>query len=248
MAFFGRTVSNLMFWPLLFGILLFGCQSNSMIQCEASENAQVCLQTAIQKVADVEGALSLCGQVSDVKLRGECFFLISDGYELVGDKAMSICARAEPFTEDCQRHAAARDVEVNIFSTLTHATPQPMKLMPRIYGTVQRYLPDQIAESMSRDMMIRFQAGKIGEQFSRDACTGLNPSICAQVYIVASLGSRDQWSEYVEEPWMKDCGTDLTLAAATRWGWKSWTPSMEATVQQAYSQLCAALQGQQPRD
>ena len=79
--------------------------------------------------------------VSDDKMRGECVFLLSDGYQFVGESAMSMCVKAEPFTEDCLRHAAARDVEVNIFSTLTHATPQPMKLMPRIYGTVQRYLP-----------------------------------------------------------------------------------------------------------
>lgn len=229
-----------MFWTLF-----FGCSYNRIAQCEHVEDTQSCMQVAIQQLSGVEEGPSLCAQVSDNKMRGECFFLLSDGYQLIGEDAISMCAEAEPFTEDCLRHAAARDVEVSIFSTLTHATPEPMKLMPRIYGTVQRYLPAQISESMSRDMMIRFQASRVGDTFDRDACTGLNPSICAQVYIVASLGSRDQWSEYVEEPWMRSCGNQLTQTSAAKWGWKPWVPSMETTIQQAYRQLCGAVQGQQ---
>lgn len=226
-------------------IELFGCHNNPIAQCEQAEEVQRCMQSAVEGASSVEGALSLCEQVSNDKIRGECVFLISDGYQLIGEQAMSMCAKAIPFTEDCLRHAAARDVERNIFSTLTHATPPPMKLMPRIYGTVQRYLPAQISESMSRDMMIRFQASKVEDSFSSAACIGLTPAICAQVYIVASLGSRDQWSQYVEEPWMQECGTQLTNARAADWGWKTWEPSMERSVQRAYSQLCSAVQEQQ---
>ena len=138
--------------------------------------------------------------------------MISDVYQLIGDRLELYAHRQISFTEDCLRHSAARDVEQSIFPTLTHASPQPMKLMPRIYGVVQQYLPAQIAESMSRDMMIRFQASRVNESFTREACTGLNPTICAQVYIIASLGSRDQWSAYLEEPWMKACGNKLTVS------------------------------------
>ena len=206
------------------------------------------MQSILQTASNTEEAGTVCAQISNEKIRGECFFLVSDGYQLTGEQAIAMCAKADPFTEDCLRHAAARDVEHNIFSTLTHASPQPMKLLPRIYGSVQLYLPSQIAESMSRDMMIRFQASKVGDIFDRDACIGLNPSICAQVYIVASLGSRDQWSEYVDEPWMQDCGVDLTALSAEAWGWKDWKPSMDAIVQQAYRQLCGAVQGQKIQD
>ena len=94
--------------------------------------------------------------------------------------------------------------------------------------------------------MIRFQASKVSDSFSREACTGLNPSICAQVYIIASLGSRDQWSAYFEEPWMKACGNKLTVSSASEWGWKSWTPTMDTVVQQAYLQLCKAVDDSQP--
>ena len=65
--------------------------------------------------------------------------------------------------------------------------------MPREYTERYNDTFHQIFESMSRDMMIRFQASKVGDS-SSEACMGLTPSICAQVYIVASLGSRDQWS------------------------------------------------------
>jgi hypothetical protein len=118
-----------------------------------------------------------------------------------------------------------------------------MKLLPRIHGVVKQYLPSQIAESMSRDMMIRFQASKIGDTFGKEACSGLNPSICAQVYIVASLGSRGQWTEYIEEPWMTACGETLMPSSAKEWGWKVWSPDMDSVVQQAYRQLCQAKDG-----
>ena len=29
-------------------------------------------------------------------MRGECIFLISDGYQLIGEQAMTMCAKAEP--------------------------------------------------------------------------------------------------------------------------------------------------------
>lgn len=121
----------------MFWIVFFGCRNNSIVQCEDVEDAQSCLQSMLQNSSDVEGARSICVQASNEKIRGECFFLVSDGYQLTGEQAMSMCAQADPFTEDCLRHAAARDVEQNIFSTLTHASPQPMKLLPRIYGSVQ---------------------------------------------------------------------------------------------------------------
>ena len=230
----------------MFWYLFTACNSNPIEQCEQEKEQGECLQRVVSGVGDVDKASSMCSNLHHEEMRGECFFLISDSYQLIGTQARTLCTAAEPYTEDCLRHAAARDVEQNIFSTLTHASPQPMKLMPRIYGVVQQYLPAQVAESMSRDMMIRFQASKVSDSFSREACTGLNPSICAQVYIIASLGSRDQWSAYFEEPWMKACGNKLTVSSASEWGWKSWTPTMDTVVQQAYLQLCKAVDDSQP--
>ena len=222
------------------------CDSNPLNKCEQEKEQGECLQSAVLEIGDVDKASSMCSNLNYQEMRGECFFLISDGYQLIGTQAKTLCTSAVPYTEDCLRHAAARDVEQNIFPTLTHASPQPMKLMPRIYGVVQQYLPKQVAESMSRDMMIRFQASKVGESFSSESCIGLNPSICTQVYIIASLGSREQWSSYFEEPWMQACGNKLTASSAVEWGWKSWTPTMDVVVQQAYQQICKAVDDSQP--
>ena len=227
--------------------LIFSCSQNSIQKCEQSDNPHECLRTAISRTSFSEEVLGLCSQLTEASVRGECHFLVSDIHQLTGQSARQICTQATPFTEDCLRHAAGRDVEMTIFSTLTQATPQPMKLLPRIHGVVKQYLPPQIAESMSRDMMIRFQASRVTERMTSIDCTGLNPAMCSQVYIVASLGSRGQWTEYFEEPWMVHCGNALTNVEAREWGWKTWTPDMDAVVQQAYSQICNATQGRTPQ-
>jgi len=227
--------------------LVFACSQSSIQKCEQSDNPNECLRTAISKDLSFEELLDSCSQLTDESVRGECHFLLSDIHQLTGQSARQICNQATPFTEDCLRHAAGREVEMTIFSTLTQATPQPMKLLPRIHGVVKQYLPPQIAESMSRDMMIRFQAGRVTDQITSTDCTGLNPAMCSQVYIVASLGSRGQWTEYLEEPWMLHCGKGFTNVEAKEWGWKTWTPDMDAVVQQAYSQICNAVQGREPQ-
>ena len=228
-------------------LFVSACFKSSIQQCERSDTPSECLQTVILETSSAEELLESCARLGDQTVRGECHFLVSDIHQLTGDAARQICTQATPFTEDCLRHAAGREVEMTIFSTLTQATPQPMKLLPRIHGVVKQYLPPQIAESMSRDMMIRFQASRVSEQMTRTDCTGLNPAMCAQVYIVASLGSRGQWTEYLEEPWMLSCGNVLTKVDAQTWGWKTWTPDLDAVVQQAYSQICNAAQRRTPQ-
>ena len=103
----------------MFWIAFFGCRNNSIVQCEDVEDAQSCLQSVLQTASSLEEAGTICAPVSNEKIRGECFFLVSDEYQLTGEQAMSMCAKADPFTEDCLRHAAARDVEQNIFIRLT---------------------------------------------------------------------------------------------------------------------------------
>ena len=216
--------------------------TSSIVSCPQHQEPTVCIERSIQSFeGTVDEAIAVCQQLPEGELRGECAFLLSDGSELMGDVARTMCAVATPFEEDCLRHAAAREVETTILPTLSNVNPNPMKLLPRIHGVVRQYLPAEIAESMSRDMMIRFQASRVETLFDSESCTGLNPSICSQVYIVASLGSRGQWTEHFSEPWMASCSRDITVEDATTWGWKQWTVSMEEVVQQAHQQLCQAL-------
>ena len=74
-------------------------------------------------------------------MRGECIFLISDGYQLIGEQAMSMCAKAEPFTEDCLRHKPRLDVEMKSYDPDACHTATNEIDAQGIYGTVQRYLP-----------------------------------------------------------------------------------------------------------
>ncbi len=222
--------------------LWLGCQTTAVQDCPVVSNPHQCIQQSIQSFeGTIDEALELCKTLNDERLAGECAFLFSDEGKLTGELARTMCAAATPFEEDCLRHAAARDVEQNIYPDLRLSNPAPMKLVPRIFGVVSQYLPSEIAEPMSRDMMIRLQASKIQGAFDANDCAGLTPSLCAQVYIVGSLGSRGQWSEHVEEPWMKQCGTVLTPDTASEWGWMAWTSDVDATVQTAYGQLCQAL-------
>ena len=216
--------------------------TSSIVSCPQHDQPTVCIERSIQSFeGTVDDAIELCTQLPKGELRGECAFLLSDGSELIGDLARMMCAVSAPFEEDCLRHAAAREVEQDILPTLINVTPNPMKLLPRIHGVVRQYLPAEIAESMSRDMMIRFQASRVDQTFDSESCTGLNPSICSQVYIVASLGSRGQWTEHFEEPWMDSCSRSITVDDATAWNWKKWTLPMDAVVQQAHQQMCQAL-------
>ena len=222
---------------------LLACQTNTLTQCLDSVEPSICLIEQVgESSLSTSELLQACQQAElGDKLTGECVFLISDERGLIGGDAQQICQQATPFTEDCLRHAAARDVEKNIFAQVQQARPDPMKLLPRIHGVVRNYLEPQIAESMSRDMVLRFQAARMQEVFQSSDCVGLQPNMCAQVYILASLGSREQWSANYEESWMKHCGQSLTPTLAQEWGWKRWEASMDASVQSAFMQICQAL-------
>lgn len=223
--------------------LSLACQTNPLAPCLGTEEPSICLMERVSESSLLTGdLLKLCQQAElGDKLTGECVFLISDERGLIGTEAQQVCQQTAPFTEDCLRHAAARDVEQNIFAHVQQARPEPMKLLPRIHGVVRTYLEPQIAESMSRDMVLRFQASRMGPTFQPSDCTGLQPNMCAQVYILGSLGSREQWSANYEETWMTHCAQPLTPALAQEWSWKGWDTSMDSMVQNAFQQICQAL-------
>lgn len=219
------------------------CQTNPLAPCLDSAEPSICLMERVSESSLSTGELiNACQQaVLGEKLTGECIFLISDERRLIGIEAQQMCQQAAPFSEDCLRHAAARDVEQHIFAHVQQARPDPMKLLPRIHGVVRNYLEPQIAESMSRDMVLRFQASRMQDVFQPSDCVGLPLNMCAQIYILGSLGSREQWSANYQETWMTHCGQPLTATLAQEWSWKGWTPSMDAAVQSAFQQICQAL-------
>ena len=226
---------------------VWGCTfSTSPFQhCENTNEPQLCLMeemnTQMQNKRDIQELLDACSLLTDRSLKGECYFLVSDESKLTGDNAREVCRFAEPFSEDCLRHAAAREVEQSIFATLENSQPNPMRVLPRIHGVVRNYLPAEIAEPMARDMVLRFQASRIGSDFDTADCLGLQSNLCSQVYILAALGSREQWTKGFEEPWMLACGRDITVQDAEGWSWPHWQGEMDAVVQNAMQQICQAL-------
>ena len=89
--------------------------------------------------------------------------------------------------------------------------------------------------------MLRFQATRVGNEFNRLDCEGIPHNLCAQVYILSTLGTQEQWHENFEDPWMKSCGQSLSLEMAKEWGWKSWDLESQKVVDAAFIQLCQAL-------
>ena len=82
------------------------------------------------------------------------------------------------------------------------------------------------------------------EVFQSSDCVGLQPNMCAQVYILASLGSREQWSANYEESWMKHCGQSLTPTLAQEWGWKRWRRLWMLQFSHIYADLSGITRGQ----
>ena len=203
-----------------------------------------CMLSILQQTVpkDINEALQSCGPIEEQKWRGECFFLVSDIGELVGDDAIAVCQIAEPFSEDCLRHAAARDVEVNLFTSTGHK--EPMKLMSAIERKLQRYLPLSISQPMARDMMLRWKVSTISPPFSRQHCEGLPTDMCAQLYLLASLGTGAQWTG--QEGWWSECGRPLTPSQAEQYSFWGWEPDVEQTVAMSWQQLCTAGQAIKP--
>ena len=83
----------------------------------------------------------------------ENVIFLSDLSQAIEEEGKRLCSLADPFTEDCLYYVAARDVEQNLYPILQNKNAKPMKVMPRIFGIVQTYLPAEVAQPMARDML-----------------------------------------------------------------------------------------------
>ena len=219
-------------------------QAPALCQSLSEEQRLECMLSILQVTVpnDINEALQSCGPIEAQKWRGECFFLVSDIGELIGEDAKSVCQIADPFSEDCLRHAAARDVEVHLLSSINHK--DPMKLMSSIDRTVQQYLPQSVSQPMARDMMLRWKVSKMSSPFKKEHCDGLPPEMCAQLYLLASLGTGSQWTG--QEDWWSECGAPLTLSRAVRHSFWAWEQDVGPVVAAAWQQLCTAGQAINP--
>ena len=191
-----------------------------------------CLTALIEANPSNADNEAFCAQLESEKWKGECFFQLSDAGALVGEAAKRTCQKAGAFSEDCLRHAAARDVEQNIHLA---ELKQAQNLLPRIYSIVKNYLVDSIAQPMARDMLVRMVAAHQPDKpFSAEYCRGLTADTCVQIYIVRSLGSAEQ----DDTAWRGACGSEMTPSKAVSLGWSSYRPDQQSIVDKAWRQAC----------
>ena len=191
-----------------------------------------CMTAVIEAAPSSTENESFCARLESEKWKGECHFQLSDANLLVGEKAKVMCQKAGEFSEDCLRHAAARDVEQHIHLA---ELKQAQNLLPRIYGIVKNYLVDSIAQPMARDMLVRMVAAyQPNTPFSAEYCRGLTPDTCVQIYIVRSLGSGQQ----DDTAWRGACGSEMTPRLAVSLGWANYHPAQQSVVNKAWRQVC----------
>jgi hypothetical protein len=222
-------------------------QQNNIKYCNRlndSSRVSECTSTVAGNIAkyDPNKSLKICDKIKDSKWRGECFFLVSDTAQLIGDDARSVCKLSSPFEEDCLRHAAARDVEQNLYTIINNQ--QPMKLMPRIYDVLKTYLDEKVAQPMARDMLLRYLSSEITPPFVSDSCSEIPNDMCVQLFIISSFGSAGQWSG--KEYWWKHCGKQITKESGKEIGFMDWHEDMSSIVSKAWMQMCNANQAIRP--
>ena len=218
--------------------LFLSCQQESLNACLTEAEPSTCMQTIVQKAEDVMSLEAECQGISEQKWKGECYFLLSDQSGAIKLEGQRLCGLAEPFEEDCLRHVAARDVEINLYPILVNKNASPMKVMPRIYGVIQVYLPQQIAEPMARDMLLRKYAQDIQSPFSQDSCLGMGADMCSQLYIIASMGETQKWNG--TEAWFQYCDQKITVELAKSFSWLVFTADAQDIVERSFRQICQA--------
>lgn len=218
--------------------LFLSCQQESLNACLTEAEPSTCMQTIVQKTEDVMSLEAECQGISEQKWKGECYFLLSDQSGAIKSEGQRLCGLAEPFEEDCLRHVAARDVEINLYPILVNKNASPMKVMPRIYGVIKAYLPQQIAEPMARDMLLRKYAQDIQSPFSQESCQGMGADMCSQLYIIASMGETQQWNG--TEAWFQYCDQKITVELAKSFSWLVFTADAQDTVERSFRQICQA--------
>lgn len=195
-----------------------------------------CLSSFVKKDPFNEKIPELCSKLSSEKWRSECFFQLSDEGEHIGETAIALCSQSGEFKEDCLRHAGARHVEEQVH-IVNDSNPQ--RVLPKIYGILKEYLEDPIAQPMARDILVRKIAAQNPRKiFSSSFCEGIPEDMCAQVYIVRSLGSAQQRKD--GDTWPEHCGSEMEPNRAVEWGWKAYDPSMQKSVDIAWKQACQA--------
>lgn len=184
----------------------------------------------------LDEAIAVCTSVPTEVWKDECVFLSIDEAGVVGEEAMAQCAVAGQYRQQCITHAAARDVERQVFAA---ATPgQERQAHERAEGVLRQYMSGGDARRMARTLVISWLATREpGQPFSARSCGNLRPEMCPEVYVRRAQG--DGMRPPDDAPWRALCGAPLDSAEqAVRHGLPRWDASGAAMAAEGWQRLC----------
>lgn len=182
-------------------------------------------------------ASEACEAIADPLWRDECWFLVSDSAELIGDDAIDTCRRAGRFRGNCLGHAIGREVRG---TEIAHAKVGGEKaLRAAIERVVRRYKPgapdDQVAVTAdtltARILAARWKDGP----FDAALCGNASEEACMQAYRISLNATPREVA--VEEL----CAGPIDRAAVEAIRARSWTEPSEGLALRAWGIFCEDL-------
>jgi len=168
--------------------------------------------------------------------RAECYFLVSDRLEAVGEAALSLCDEAGPYRSKCAGHALQREARV-----LLSETPrgQESSAVSVLLERSALYFPDprEGQQEVWHTMVEHIASRDFGQPFSLDTCGQAPPPVCATAFVTrVRFRARDARSPDALRVLCAAEPRDAAAAAAV--GLPTWSDDAEDIAQTALKRLC----------
>ncbi|MCB9758766.1 MAG: hypothetical protein H6739_02920 [Alphaproteobacteria bacterium] len=117
---------------------------------------------------------ALCAQNTSQPWSGECFFLVNDALDAIGEPAAQRCARAGPFRGQCLGHAAAREGQ-----TLLAVPGRETEALGVLTARFSSLRSPEVARAEAREAVIGQLAARApGQPFSAALCGDADEALC----------------------------------------------------------------------
>ena len=247
-------------WGLLLTLTLEGCGETDPAQlyiaaardpmdpraCRGIADARLygeCVTMVAAEVAKQTGTLApaeaRCDQLpAEDPWRGECYFLVVDTLELVGEEARRLCLQAGTFTSWCLGHALHREGRPLLAAAPRGAERQAylaVQDLALFYFGDEREAAGQKLWSLVTDELA---SRDWGQPFTPEICGEVPDQLCRAVFLTRlRLATRD--AGYSEDVLQQMCGQEaITAADVAALGIPAWTEAAEPIAQASLRQLC----------
>ncbi len=183
----------------------------------------------------LDAARSTCAALSAGLWRDECYFMVADVADVMGDQARQACALAGQFRTQCIGHAISREVSAVLKDAQRGDELQTLRLLDEAVG---RYIPGQERGGRVRQMMATHIARRDPEAlFSAALCGAAPPPICQDAF-VERIRNHDRAAGRADGAWRRACGAQVTVARAQSLGLPGWSPDADGIARAGWEQLC----------